>query len=173
MVFAVFLRPPLHHPNNTAVRAHDQREATKLTNRIHGHGSSAGAPNPLLQPTPGPSRGGAGYVLGHGSRWGRRWAWRGVRRRRVAASASRAGGRRKEERKGELEWAGPRVGRDREGWDRGGHFPFACHADQLRWRATPIIMVKMYRFSLSTAKIVSSILNLLYEEWPSVMVVKS
>ena len=98
---------------------------------------------------------------------------RGVRRRWVAAAASRAGGRRKEERKGELEWARPRVGRDREGRGRGGHFPFACHVGQLRWRATPAIMVKMYRFSLSTAKIVSSILNLLYEEWPSVMVVKS
>ena len=70
VVFAVFLRPPLHHPNNTVVQAHDQREATKLTNRIHGHGSSAGAPDPLLQPTPGPSRGGAGCVLGHGLRWG-------------------------------------------------------------------------------------------------------
>jgi len=65
----------------------------------------------------------------------------------VAASASRVGGRRKEERKDELEWAGPRVGRDREG--RGGHFPFACHVGQLRWRATPVIVVKMYRFSLS------------------------
>ena len=118
VVFAVFLCPPLHHPSNTVVRAHDQREATKLTNRIHGHGSSAGAPDPLLQPTPGPSRGGAGYVLGHGSRWGRSWARRGVRWHWVAALASREGGRRKEEWKGELEWGGLHVGRDREGRGR-------------------------------------------------------
>ena len=91
----------------------------------------------------------------------------------MAASTSRAGGRRKEERKGELEWAGPRVGRDREGRGRGGHFPFACHAGQLRWRAMPAIVVKMYRFSLSAAKIIAPILNLLSEEWSSVRMVKS
>ena len=91
----------------------------------------------------------------------------------MVASPSRAGGRRKEERKGELEWARPRVGRDREGRGRGGHFPFACHAGQLRWHATPAIVVKMYRFSLSAAKIVASILNMLSEEWPSVMMVKN
>ena len=96
-----------------------------------------------------------------------------MQRRWMAASASRVGGRRKEERKGELEWAGPRVGRDREGRGRGGHFPFACHAGQLRWRATPAIVVKMYHFSLSAAKIVAPILNLLSEEWSSVMMVKS
>jgi len=70
----------------------------------------------------------------------------------------------REEQKGELEWAGPRVGRDREGRGRDSHFPFACHAGHLRWRATPAIMVKMYRFSLSAAKIVAPILNLLSEE---------
>ena len=88
----------------------------------------------------------------------------------MAASASRAGGRRKEERKGELEWGGPRVGRDREGRGKGGHFPFTCHAGQLRCRATPAIVVKMYRFSLSAAKIVAPILNLLSKEWPSVTI---
>ena len=91
----------------------------------------------------------------------------------MAASASRAGGRRKEERKGELEWAGPRVGRDREGRAGAIIFSVACHAGQLRWRATPAIVIKMYRFSLSAAKIVAPILNLLSEEWPSVMMVKS
>ena len=56
---------------------------------------------------------------------------------------------------------------------RGGHFFFACHTGQLRWRAMPAIVVKMYRFSLSAAKIVASILNMLSEEWPSVMMIKS